>query len=140
MPIRCRLLPLARQLVSYAIFGGTGALTDLAVYTTLVRAADAAPLIANAVSVCCGVLTSFVLNSKFAFRRTDKRSIRLLRFFVVGLTGLALSTGLLSLLIAGGGMDPQVAKLVTIPPVVSLQFVANRLWTFAPLQSMTSGT
>lgn len=134
---RHRLVRLARQLVLYGVFGGAGALTDLVVYLVLVTGGTA-PVLGNVASVCCGITVSFLLNSRFNFRRTDRTTLRLTRFFSVGLTGLALSTALLALLTHRFEIDPTIAKLATIPPVVALQFLANRTWTFAHLDQVST--
>lgn len=127
------LLHLARQLVLYAIFGGAGAATDLIVYLSLVGTGTR-PVVANVFSVCCGISVSFLLNSRFNFRKTDRTTLRLVRFFSVGLSGLAVSTLLLAVLTHQFDVAPQLAKVVTIPPVVALQFLANRGWTFSHLE------
>lgn len=121
---------LAKQLAGYGVFGGLGALSDFLAYTALVRVIDMAPLAANILSVPIGILVSFVLNSRFTFKRNDRTLVRAVRFFTVGLTGLALSTALLALLTNEGGIDAVLAKMVTVPPVVAFQFLSNKYWTF----------
>ncbi len=124
---------LARQLVGYAVFGGAGALTDLCVYFLLVRGLDSPAVGTNVVSVCCGISVSFLLNSRFNFKRTDRPTVRMMRFFTVGLSGLVLSTVLLAVLVRETDLVAQWAKLLTIPPVTLLQFLLNRGWTFSHL-------
>nr|WP_301539118.1 GtrA family protein [Nocardioides sp. zg-1230] len=120
-------------MVSYGIFGGVGAMTDLGTYLVLVHGMAMPPVASNIVSVCCGIAVSFTLNSRFTFSRQDRRHVRLVRFFVVGLTGLAISTALLAVLVHAVHLAPFWAKLLTVPPVVLGQFLTNRSWTFAHL-------
>lgn len=126
-------LRFTRQIISYGIFGSLGALSDFGVYTLLVNQAQWAPLASNFVSVPVGILVSFTFNSRITFRRSDRTLQRALRFFTVGLTGLALSTSLLALFTHVFGVSPLLAKALTLPPVVLLQFLANRYWTFRDL-------
>lgn len=121
---------LAKQLAGYGVFGSLGALSDFVVYTALVGVADTPPLAANLVSVPIGIFVSFVLNSRFTFKMHDRTLVRAARFFVVGLTGLALSTALLALLTEVGEVDAVLAKIATVAPVVAFQFLCNRYWTF----------
>ncbi|WP_051215038.1 GtrA family protein [Granulicoccus phenolivorans] len=126
-------LRFTRQIISYGIFGSLGALSDLGVYTLLVHQAHLAPLPSNIISVPVGILVSFTFNSRITFRRSDRTLQRALRFFAVGLTGLALSTGLLAVFTHYLAVPPVWAKAFTLPPVVLLQFLANRYWTFRDL-------
>ncbi len=124
----------ARQFASYVVLGGLGAATDYAVFWGL-QHTNVHHIAANIVSVVCGIMVSFFLNSRFTFARLDHQVQRMTKFFAVGLSGLALSTGLLDLLITRG-MGAMWAKLVTLPVIAVLQFIANRMWTFHPIGSV----
>lgn len=123
---------LARQLVSYGVLGGLGAVCDFGAYTGLVHLTPLSrfPVVANIISVLVGIFVSFMLNSRITFKARDHSMQRAARFFTVGLSGLGLSSGLLAVLTHGAGMDPVIAKLITVPPVVLFQFLANRHWSF----------
>lgn len=125
-----------RQLISYGVFGGLGAVSDFLAYTGMVHFTplSGVPVVANTVSVLTGILVSFLLNSRITFRTRDNTLRRGARFFTVGLSGLALSTALLAVLTHGVGMGPVLAKLVTMPPVVLFQFLANRFWSFRAIE------
>ncbi len=47
--------------------------------------------LANFISINCGMAASFVLNTYFNFRKTNRISIRAASFFAVGYMGLLLS-------------------------------------------------
>lgn len=125
-----------RQLISYGVLGGLGAVSDFLAYTGMVHFTplSGVPVVANTISVLTGILVSFLLNSRITFRTRDNTLRRGARFFTVGLSGLALSTALLALLTHGVGMGPVLAKLVTMPPVVLFQFLANRFWSFRAIE------
>ncbi|WP_316668462.1 GtrA family protein [uncultured Propionibacterium sp.] len=125
-----------RQLISYGLLGGLGAISDFLIYTGMVHFTPLShvPVAANMISVLTGILVSFLLNSRITFRTRDNIFKRGVRFFTVGLSGLALSTSLLAILTHGAGMDPIIAKLITMPPVVLFQFLANRFWSFRTIE------
>lgn len=116
------------QLVAYMSLGGLGALTDVVVFALLVKL-GVFHVWANIVSVTCGIALSYTLNARITFRRTDRRLLRVTRFFIVGLLGLALSTVALDAMI-NHGLREMIAKLITLPVVALFQFVLNRQWTF----------
>lgn len=118
-----------RELVMYGIIGGGCAAMDFAVYSLLVWCGMDV-LLANIFGVNVGIAISFYLNRTYNFRVNDHTATRFVKFYVVGLTGLGVSTLLLWALADVGGLDPYVAKLVTIVVVALLQFVLNKTITF----------
>tara|TARA_B110000503_G_C7113994_1_gene399442 strand:- start:69 stop:458 length:390 start_codon:yes stop_codon:yes gene_type:complete len=86
-------------------------------------------IIANTFSYLCGMLLSFSLNLTLNFRVKNKKIIRLGKFFVVNIFGLFFS----NILIFIGShyiKNLDVVKIISIPLVVSFQFLANYFWTF----------
>lgn len=120
---------LSSELVSYAALGAIGVAVDVMSFAALHRA-GLHILQANVLSVALGIMTSFLLNSKFTFDRRDRRLRRLTKFLIVGLIGLGLSSASLSLLVHSAGFAAVLAKAMTIPPVAAFQYMANRTWTF----------
>lgn len=111
----------------YAAIGVSGATLDFLVFW-LLYFVGIHPVVATVISTPVGIINNFVLNSALNFR-THLTSARGFRFLTVGVSGLALSAGLLQLLVTWG-IEPTLAKAITIPIVVSGQFMANRSWTF----------
>ena len=60
----------------------------------------------------------------------DRVLQRLLMFLSVAAVGFAASALLLYALVQGLQIDPRIAKLLTLPMVVVLQFALNRRITF----------
>ncbi len=126
-----RNTPLAvRQFVLYCCIGGVGASLDFALFALLERVGWD-PVLATAVSVSLGIVTNFVLNVLFNFKTRHRLVMRFLSFYAVGVFGILLSMATVFLLAIVGGMDPLLAKLISIPLVVVAQFALNKHVTFA---------
>lgn len=122
---------LSRQLLSYTLIGGSGVALDLVVFLLLHNAAGMNEQIANAISTTLGIANNFVLNARFTFERRDRLVVRFLRFYAVGLTGIALTNLLFLAFTDGLGIDANLIKAASLPLVLALQFVLNRKWSFA---------
>jgi putative flippase GtrA len=118
-----------KNFVLYGIIGAISAGIDFAIYTLLFRMGlDFS--ISNIISVHCGIFCSFLLNRQYNFKVKDKMLSRFLSFYAIGLTGLALSAGLLWLMVTNASWNEIYAKLLTIVAVAILQFFLNKFLTF----------
>jgi len=123
-----RLFQKYRNLILYGLIGGTCAMLDFIVYSGLCNIIPF--LVANVISTHCGIFCSFFLNRKYNFKVEDNMLRRFFSFYAVGLLGLAISEGLLSLLVNGFSIEKLVAKAITIFVVALLQFILNKFITF----------
>jgi putative flippase GtrA len=122
--------PARRRPALYALCGCVAAGSDLAIFTVLTQGSLLDVRWANAVSVGCGILISFVLNRAFTFGVRDRPLGRFAAFFAVGIFGLVVSDLTIAALIVLGGLWPPLAKLLSIPLVFVLQYNLNRLLSF----------
>ncbi|MFD6274813.1 GtrA family protein [Streptomyces sp. NPDC060209] len=120
-----------RQLISYALVGGSGVLLDLLAFLALFNWFGVHEQVANALSTTLGITNNFLLNARFTFHRRDRLLGRFLRFYAVGLTGTALTFALLWIFAGRLGADPNLVKCASLPFVLAMQFVLNRKWSFA---------
>ncbi|MET7457157.1 GtrA family protein [Streptomyces sp. NPDC005574] len=120
-----------RQLLRYTLIGGSGVALDLAVFLLLHNLTGMNEQLANALSTTLGISSNFLLNARFTFERRDRLRTRFLRFYAVGLTGIALTNLLFLAFTDALGIDADLVKAASLPPVLALQFVLNRKWSFA---------
>jgi putative flippase GtrA len=120
-----------RQLVRYTLIGGTGVAVDLLVFLLLHNAVGLGEQLANWISTTLGITNNFVLNALITFDRRDRIVVRFLRFYAVGLTGIALTFLLFLVFTDSLGIDANLVKAGSLPLVLALQFVLNRKWSFA---------
>jgi len=120
---------LIRQIILYGIIGGVSAFLDFLLFTLMYKQFGMNEYLANGISVHAGIATSFILNRKFNFKKTDRVLFRAVSFYLTGLFGLVLSQGLLWV---GGVLSLPVVmvKFVSIFIVAAVQFVINKLITF----------
>lgn len=117
------------QFLLYCICGGIGVSTDYAIYY-LAFTNGMWYQGANGLGYLAGTLMSFTLNRVFTFGMRDRVLQRLFLFLSVAALGFAASALLLWILVQWMQLDPRVAKLLTLPMVVVLQFALNRRITF----------
>lgn len=119
------------QFFLYCLCGGMGVTTDYATYY-LSFSNGIGYQLANAMGYLAGTLVSFALNRIFTFGMRDRVWQRLALFLTVAAVGYGASAALLWALVQAGHVDPRIAKLITLPMVVVLQFALNRRITFNP--------
>lgn len=117
------------QFLIYCLCGGLGVSADYLVYY-LCLTAGVWYQYANGLGYLAGTLVSFSLNRIFTFSKRDRVLQRLALFLTVAAIGFAASAFLLWLLVDLTGIDARLAKLITLPMVVLLQFSLNRRITF----------
>jgi putative flippase GtrA len=117
------------QFLLYCLCGGLGVATDYAVYW-LALGAGAWYQAANVLGYLAGTLMSFTLNRAITFRMHDRVLQRLSLFLGVAAVGFACSAVLLWVLVEALQVDARMAKLLTLPVVVVLQFSLNRRYSF----------
>jgi putative flippase GtrA len=119
------------QLAKFAAVGATGYAVNLAVYTALLRGAGWHYIYAATVSFLVAVSNNYLWNRVWTFR--DQRGhvgFQGLRFFTVALVAYGANLGILSALIAFG-MNKVAAQAIAIVLVTPLNFIGNKLWSFA---------
>ncbi|WP_431965795.1 GtrA family protein [Actinacidiphila sp. bgisy160] len=119
-----------RQLIRYALVGGSGVALDLVSFLLLFNVLGLDEQVANVISTSLGITNNFVLNAIFTFDKRDRVFVRFLRFYAVGLTGIALTYVLFQIFTSWLGIDANVVKAGSLPLVLATQFVLNRKWSF----------
>lgn len=113
------------RLIRYGVFGGMSALLDFLTFAFLFNVLHINPLVATAISTSLGIANSFILNARYNFRVHDKLLKRFALFYFVGLAGLLFSVVIIYVLHARIGIDANLAKIISIPIVVLIQYALN---------------
>ncbi len=125
-----RLYQKFRHLILYGIIGSLSSGLDFGVYTLLVSVLSWNYILSNCLSVVVGIVTSFILNRSYNFKVTNKTAQRFSIFIFVGLTGMLLSNIILYCCVDLMHLNKVLSKLLSIVPVVLLQFLINKYITF----------
>lgn len=121
--------PIVNEIFLYGIIGLLTASIDSLIFIYLTKL-NFHMYIANFISINVGISISFILNSYFNFKKTDKILKRILSFFGVGYTGLLLSTLILYAGVELFNYTEVSVKLTSIVIVAMFQFVLNKFITF----------
>ncbi len=119
-------------LIRYLVIGGTAVLLDVGLFLLADRVFGWHPVLSNTFSTGVAMVASFLANSFGNFRVTDRLWLRFLSFAAVSGAGWLLSTVIIWIAVDLAGLDPVVAKILTLLPVVVLQYSLNKKITFAP--------
>ena len=131
-----RLLTL-RQGIRFGWVGGLATLTHVLVFDSLVRHLDLAPLLANLIAFLVAFLVSFLGHYAWTFRDARDGDLAgwqrsLYRFFAVALTGLALNSVFVFLVVDVLGYPHTAAIVFMVLVVPGLLFLLSKFWAFAP--------
>lgn len=119
------------QFIRFCVVGGVGYVTNLVVYTPLVRGFGVAYLLAACIAYACGWVVALVGHRYWTFGERDGSVVgQGARYLVVSLIVLAADLIVLRLLVTAG-MGPVVAQALALAIVTPLSFGLNRLWAFA---------
>jgi putative flippase GtrA len=117
------------ELILYGIIGSISSMLDFVIYTALCYL-SLYYLIANIISIHCGILCSFTLNRKYNFKVKNNVAKRFFSFYSIGLFGLGLSSLLLYVMVTIRGWNELFSKLIMIVVVAIIQFLLNKFITF----------
>jgi len=119
------------QLAKFCAVGLSGYAINLAVYTGLLKWAGLHYLAAAFVSFLVAVSNNYWWNRHWTFRGARGHfAYQGMRFGAVSVVALAANLGLLRLLVALG-VGKVLAQAIAIVAVTPLNFVGNKLWSFA---------
>jgi len=121
------------QFVKFAVVGVLNSAIQYLVFLFLYSFTGTQYLLASIIGYVAGMTNSYILNRRWTFEsRNQKLFTELSRFVAVNLVSLGVNLGLLYLLVSTGVMIPQWAQVVAITGSTLVNFVLNKVWTFAP--------
>jgi dolichol-phosphate mannosyltransferase len=119
------------QLVRFGAVGATGYVVNLAVFALLVHGASVHFQAAAVVAWLVAVLNNFWWNRHWTFGAGDGHAgFQAARFFVVSFVAFLASFAILTLLVHAG-MAKVPAQAVAIVAATPMNFLGNKLWSFA---------
>lgn len=119
-----------KQFILYGIIGVVSASLDFFIFTFLTHIILINYLLANIISVNCGIINSFFLNSRYNFKVQNKFIKRFFTFYLIGLFGLGISSVFLWLFVEVFNVNVLISKIMVIFIITIVQFSLNKLITF----------
>jgi dolichol-phosphate mannosyltransferase len=121
-----------RQLVKFCIVGGSGYVVNLCVFALCFGAFDMHHLIAATIAFVAGVTNNFWWNRRWTFRaRAGRAEVQAPRFFTVSVVAFVFALVVLELLVSAAGVAELPAQAVAIAAATPLNFIGNKMWSFA---------
>jgi putative flippase GtrA len=120
------------QFIKFALVGILNSAIQYLVFLLLYRLFGTQYLIASIIGYVAGMTNSYILNRRWTFgSRNQQLLTELSRFVVVNLISLGANLCLMFLLVSTGVMIPQWAQVLAITGSTLVNFVLNKVWTFA---------
>ena len=120
---------LIRELFLYGIIGGSTAAMDVILFKVFTLVGIPL-LIANFMSVSVAVGTSFILNARYNFKKTDNLHKRGMKFFAIGYFGWFVQTIILWVGVDHMGLQNLYVKICAVIVAAAIQYVLNKFLTF----------
>jgi putative flippase GtrA len=120
------------QLLRFGLVGASGYVVNLLVFALAVEGSGFNHRVGALVAFLAAVTNNFVWNRRWTFAdRHGRVSAQAVRFLIVSTAGLCLNVVLLEILVSGLHVAEVPAQALAVAVVMPVNFVGNRLWTFA---------
>ena len=123
----------AEDFIKYSVVGFSGVLVNLGLYTILTRYFSFSEVIAPLISIELSLLSNFLLNNFWTFRKREiSRSIykRFLQFHIVSGGGACLNYFTFLFAFAFLGLHDILSNLIGIAVAAILNYLINSNWTW----------
>lgn len=128
-----------RQLMRFCMVGGVGYALNVSVFAACVEGFGVHHLVAATIAFAVALTNNFFWNRHWTFdARSGHAGFQAVRFFAVSVASFVFGAGLLQLLIGAGGVAAVPAQAISIAVATPLNFLGNKVWTFAALRPAES--
>jgi putative flippase GtrA len=123
------------QLVKFCIVGGSGFVVNLTVFSVLHDLIGIHYIPSATVAFLVALFNNFWWNRHWTFGKHGAREhhagFQAARFFTVSGAAFLVALGILELLVSSTDLPATVAQAISIIAATPLNFVGNKMWTFA---------
>jgi putative flippase GtrA len=120
------------QLFKFCLVGGSGYVVNLSVFALCVEALGLHHLIGATAAFVVAVMNNFWWNRHWTFRAgRGHAGFQAARFFAVSVAAFLFAASLLELLVSVAGMAELPAQAISIVAATPLNFIGNKMWSFA---------
>jgi putative flippase GtrA len=120
------------QLLKFCAVGASGYVVNLCVFALCVELLDFHHLQAATAAFVVAVLNNFWWNRHWTFSARDGHAgFQAARFFAVSVVAFVFAAAVLELLVSVAGMPDLPAQAISIVVATPLNFVGNKMWSFA---------
>jgi putative flippase GtrA len=120
------------QLSKFFAVGGSGYVVNLAVFWLTFEQLGIHHLAAATLAFVCAVFNNFWWNRHWTFGARDGHAgFQAARFFTVSVVAFFVALGVLELLVRNTSLPELVAQAISIVVATPLNFLGNKMWSFA---------
>ena len=120
------------QLVKFCAVGASGYVVNLCVFALCVEGLGAHHLVGATVAFVVAVLNNFWWNRHWTFRaRSGHAGFQAARFFTVSVVAFLFAASILEVLVSVAEMPKLPAQAISIVMATPLNFIGNKMWSFA---------
>jgi dolichol-phosphate mannosyltransferase len=121
-----------KQLVKFCLVGGSGYVVNLIVFTFFWQVLEVHHLAAATAAFCFAVTNNFWWNRHWTFDAGDGHAgFQAARFFTVSVFAFAFAAAVLEALVRFTQVPEVPAQAISIVVATPLNFVGNKMWSFA---------
>lgn len=130
-PPRETLLTTLQYAIKFGMVGVLNTAIDFGVFTLLTQVFGWGVEVSQVISYTCGLVNSYFFNSRWVFKKENKKStVQVAKFVAVNLVALGVSVGVLSLLVNSLHMNQMWAKVIATCFSLVVNFIGNKLFVF----------
>jgi putative flippase GtrA len=118
-----------RNVILYGIIGVSAMVVDVVFFLLFFNVLLIPPTIATVLSVSVAMVYAFSLNAIHNFKTKDLLRSRFASYAVVSMLGMLASAVIIKWLTVID-LDPNIAKVISLPPIVILQYILNKTFAF----------
>jgi dolichol-phosphate mannosyltransferase len=123
------------QLVKFCIVGGSGFVVNVSVFFVVNHLLGVHHIIAATLAFVVALFNNFWWNRHWTFGQHGARDhhagFQAARFFTVSVAAFLVALAILQLLVSTTSLPATVAQAISIVAATPLNFVGNKMWTFA---------
>ena len=120
------------QLGKFCAVGASGYAVNLIVFTLAVKVLGLHHLVGATLAFVVAVSNNFLWNRHWTFGvRRGPAGFQAARFFAVSVAAFVFAAAVLELLVSGFGFPEVPAQAISIVVATPLNFVGNKMWSFA---------
>jgi putative flippase GtrA len=120
------------QLIKFFAVGGSGYVVNLAVFWVTFEKIGVHHLVAATLAFLVAVFNNFWWNRHWTFgAREGHAGFQAARFFTVSVVAFLFAAAVLELLVTQTSLPELVAQAISIVVATPLNFVGNKMWSFA---------
>lgn len=113
------------RIFRFLVSGGTSACVEYGSFTALIYFFHTAVYIAQPISFCCGLVTSYLLNKFWVFSVASKSAKKkeFILFIALGVTNLLVTTGMVQVMVDNIHLNEFIAKIIIMLCVACWNFI-----------------